>query len=105
VFGGGNIKPISSRLNAVILGENNPIALKREECGVADKGEELVQYITQRVVAYIETPKEERKRARRQRRDKEAWQRRWFGVVPFALSMWVEQLKTRKKHRKHQKGH
>jgi hypothetical protein len=67
---------------------------------MADKGDELLHYITQRVVTYIEMPIEDRKRAREQRRRKEAWHSRWFGVVPFAFSMWVEQLKARKKLRK-----
>jgi hypothetical protein len=63
---------------------------------MAEKGDELVQYITERVVNYFETPKEERKRARYQRRHQEAWLSKWFGVVPFALSMWAGQLKPLK---------
>jgi hypothetical protein len=89
-----------SRLNAVVLVDNNPIRLKQEECGMAEKGEELVQYITERVVNYIETPKEERKRARVQRRHQESWLSKWFGVVPFAFSMWAGQLKSLRGPRK-----
>jgi hypothetical protein len=62
---------------------------------MAEKGEELVQYITERVVHYMETPKEERKRNRDLRPPKESWTSLWFGVVPFALSMWIEQRRTR----------
>jgi hypothetical protein len=64
---------------------------------LAEKGEELVQYITQKVVYYMETPKEERKLSRQLRRPKEAWLSRWFGAVPFALSMWFEQRKKKQK--------
>jgi ribonuclease PH len=60
---------------------------------MAEKGVELVQYIAEKVVHYMDTPKEERKRNRRHR--KEAWLSRWFGVVPFALSMWMEQRKNK----------
>ncbi len=66
---------------------------------MADKGEELVQYITGKVAHFIETPKEERKRMRKLRKPKEAWLSRWFGVVPFALSMWFDQRKKRIKRR------
>ncbi|MDB5052966.1 MAG: hypothetical protein JWM44_1016 [Bacilli bacterium] len=62
---------------------------------MAEKGEELVQYITERVVHYMETPKEERKRNRELRPPKESWTSLWFGAVPFALSMWLEQRRAR----------
>jgi hypothetical protein len=65
---------------------------------MADKGVELVQYIAEKVVHYMDTPKEERKQSRRHR--KEAWQSRWFGVIPFALSMWLEQRKKKKLKRR-----
>ena len=64
---------------------------------MADKGEDLVQYIAEKVVHYIDTPKEERKRNRKLRSSKEAWLSRWFGVVPFALSMWLEKRKKKLK--------
>jgi ribonuclease PH len=67
---------------------------------MADKGEELVQYITEKVVHYMETPKETRKQNRQLRHPKEAWLNRWFGVVPFALSMWLEQQRKKFKRRK-----
>jgi hypothetical protein len=66
---------------------------------MADKGEELVQYIAKKVVNYMDTPMEERKRIRKLRHPKEAWLSRWFGVVPFALSMWLEQRKKKLKGR------
>jgi hypothetical protein len=64
---------------------------------MAEKGDELVQYITEKVVHYMETPKAERKKNRKLRRAKEPWLSRWFGVVPFALSMWLDQRKKKRK--------
>lgn len=50
------------------------------------KSDELVKYITQRVVRYIDTPKDERKgRAKA----KEPWAMKWFGMIPYAFSLWV----------------
>lgn len=47
-------------------------------------GDELVKYITERVVTYIETPKEER---RRNSRPKEPWAEKWFGMIPLGLTL------------------
>ena len=64
---------------------------------MADKGVDLVQYITEKVVNYMDMPPEERKQNRKLRHPKEAWLSRWFGVVPFALSMWLEQRRNKLK--------
>ncbi|WP_055108643.1 YqzE family protein [Paenibacillus ihumii] len=53
------------------------------------KGDELVKYITERFVDYMETPRDVR-RSRSQ--GKEPWSRRWFGMVPFSLGMWWRQM-------------
>lgn len=59
------------------------------------KGDELVKYITERVVDYVETPREIR---RERSKVKEPWSRRWFGMIPFSISLWAGQLpKPRKK--------
>ncbi|WP_138495571.1 YqzE family protein [Paenibacillus pinistramenti] len=50
------------------------------------KGDELVRFITERVVDYVETPKEIRKE-RKQVKTKEPWSSRWFGMIPASLSM------------------
>ncbi|WP_427052560.1 YqzE family protein [Paenibacillus sp. TC-CSREp1] len=67
------------------------------------KGDELVKYITQRVVHYMDTPKDERKERRAQSRRKEPWSIKWFGMIPFAVSLWVGQKESsmKLKHRKH----
>ncbi len=59
------------------------------------KSDELVKYITQRVVHYIDTPKDERKERRSQRKKKEPWSMKWFGMIPFAVSLWVDKKKRR----------
>lgn len=64
------------------------------------KGDELVKYITERVVDYVETPREVR---RERSRAREPWGNRWFGMIPFAISLWMKQLprkrgKARSKH-------
>ncbi|MCM3205261.1 YqzE family protein [Paenibacillus illinoisensis] len=50
------------------------------------KSDELVKYITQRVVHFMDTPKEERKG---RSKIKEPWAMKWFGMLPFAVSLWV----------------
>ncbi|MNO16665.1 hypothetical protein D3C76_63510 [compost metagenome] len=54
------------------------------------KGDELVKYITERVVDYVETPREIRKE--RRIRNKEPWSSRWFGMIPFSISLWAGRL-------------
>jgi hypothetical protein len=50
------------------------------------KGEDIVKYVTQKVVEYIDTPSEHRK-VRRQNRRREPWTVRWFGMIPMSISM------------------
>lgn len=44
----------------------------------------LVKYITEQVVIYMETPKQERKR---QTDVKETWSTKWFGMIPISLAL------------------
>lgn len=53
------------------------------------KGEDLIKYITQRVVTYMETPKEARME-HRVKQSREPWQYRWFGMLPLAIQLWLE---------------
>lgn len=58
------------------------------------KSDELIKYITERVVTYIDTPREERKRTRQDIKVKRGrWDVRWFGMMPLALSMWIGGLR------------
>ncbi|GIP37926.1 hypothetical protein J31TS4_12060 [Paenibacillus sp. J31TS4] len=65
------------------------------------KTDEFVQYLTERVVVYIDTPREVRRQLRQERRSryKEPWPLRWFGLLPYALSMWISQRKRRSRGR------
>jgi hypothetical protein len=54
------------------------------------KGDELVKYITERVVTYIETPRAERQRTRQSAKvQRGRWDVRWFGMLPLAVAMWA----------------
>lgn len=53
------------------------------------KGDELVKYITERVVDYVETPRDIRKE---RAKFKEPWSSRWFGMIPFSISLWFGQI-------------
>ncbi|ERI10534.1 YqzE family protein [Aneurinibacillus aneurinilyticus] len=50
--------------------------------------QEYVKYLTQRFVKYMETPKEQRVK-----KPKEAFMYRWFGMLPFAISMLIRRKK------------
>jgi len=58
-------------------------------------GDELIKYITERVVNYIDTPKEVRRRAK----VKESWTTRWFGMIPFSMSLWKDDVSSKRKKR------
>ncbi|SMF78777.1 YqzE-like protein [Paenibacillus uliginis N3/975] len=60
---------------------------------------DLIKYITERVVTYIDTPKEDRKR----RRGKEPWTVRWFGMIPFSVSLWKDDLVSKKSKKRRAK--
>ncbi|MCM3130261.1 YqzE family protein [Paenibacillus provencensis] len=62
------------------------------------KGDELVRYITEQVIGYIGTPKEERKYKRN--KVKEPWHMKWFGMMPMGVSMWVKDIKKPIKRKK-----
>lgn len=64
---------------------------------MAASREDLVKYLTERVVAYIETPRDVRKQVRLDRRVlREPWQTRWFGMLPLAMAMWRNRWFRRK---------
>ncbi|WP_058303575.1 YqzE family protein [Gorillibacterium timonense] len=54
---------------------------------MASKRDDLVKYITERVVIYIDTPKEQRRAAREAVKPKEPWKVRWFGMIPDSLRL------------------
>lgn len=61
------------------------------------KGDELVKYITERAVSYMELPKDVRRQYRLERRIKRRelpWTYRWFGLLPFSIGLWFGQKKS-----------
>ncbi|WP_054958004.1 YqzE family protein [Paenibacillus dakarensis] len=55
--------------------------------------DDLIKYITERLLHYMDTPKEVRK----QQVKKEPWSVRWFGMIPFSVSLWREEIGTKKR--------
>jgi hypothetical protein len=52
---------------------------------MASGGDELVKYITEKVVVYMESPRGSRVRPEAV---KQPWSQKWFGMVPLGLSIW-----------------
>ncbi len=52
---------------------------------MASDGDELVKYITEKVVVYMEDPRSSR--ARREAA-KQPWSQKWFGMLPLGVSLW-----------------
>ncbi|WP_027085213.1 YqzE family protein [Cohnella panacarvi] len=61
---------------------------------MGEKKDDYLKYMTERAVAYWSPEAAEIRQARKQRR--EPWATRWFGVLPFGVSMWWGQLELRK---------
>lgn len=54
---------------------------------------EWIEYLLERFLWYLETPRAERKELKRQHR--EPWGYRWFGLIPFSVKMAWNQHKAR----------
>ncbi|TDF95911.1 YqzE family protein [Paenibacillus piri] len=60
-------------------------------------GDELVKYVAEQLLNYMETPREVRKQAREYLKEiREPWTYRWFGMMPAAIRMWTEKLRIKK---------
>lgn len=46
--------------------------------------QDLVKFLTQELVKYMETPRHQRKQ-----RTKETWMMRWFGMIPLSVKMMI----------------
>ncbi|MEI7028091.1 YqzE family protein [Paenibacillus sp. y28] len=58
------------------------------------KGQDLIRFITEKVVVFMDTPQENR-RAWRQARQavrsrRSPWAVRWFGMIPLSIRMWLD---------------
>lgn len=62
---------------------------------MASSGDDLVKYITEKVVVYMEDPRASR--ARRQA-EKEPWAEKWFGMLPLGWSIWRSNRKGKDKN-------
>lgn len=52
-------------------------------------GSELVKYMTEQLVTYMETPAETRKQSKTSAKaTREPWLTRWFGWGPLSLMLW-----------------
>lgn len=56
-----------------------------EVYGMASGGDELVKYITEKVVVYMEDPRAVRAK---RKAEKQPWAEKWFGTLPLAWSVW-----------------
>lgn len=62
--------------------------------GMFMKTNDYVKYITKEFVQYIDQPKDERKRLKREKKDRRAdFLYRWFGIVPYVLILRMRERK------------
>jgi hypothetical protein len=52
-----------------------------------------IQFIINRIVWVLETPKEENKALKL--RSKERWMSRWFGLVPYSIHMTIKRVRRK----------
>ena len=56
--------------------------------------EDYVKYMTQRIVKYMDTPKDKRKQQRKERKEQNVnYSNKWFGVLPFAFRLFFQRKK------------
>lgn len=61
------------------------------------KANDYVKYITQTVVQYIDQPRDERKKLRREKKEQRAsFMYRWFGIVPYVFMLQMRERKQLK---------
>lgn len=54
------------------------------------KSDEYIEYLAQSFVTYLSTPLEERKKAKENRKVREPWTTRWFGMLPMSVGLLVK---------------
>lgn len=55
---------------------------------------DYVKYMTQRIVKYMDTPKDQRKKQKEERKQQDiAYSNKWFGVLPFAVRLLIQKRK------------
>ncbi|MDY0396670.1 YqzE family protein [Virgibacillus halophilus] len=53
-------------------------------------GNDYIKFITQQVVSYMDSPKEERIKRKTKNRNKAGVSSRWFGVLPLAIRLFMK---------------
>ncbi|MDF2658186.1 MAG: YqzE-like protein [Paenibacillus sp.] len=72
----------------------------RCEATIASKTEDYIKYLTERVVAYMDTPPEVRKEQRiLHKSTRMPWHVRWFGMIPLSIAIWWKRRRERKAQR------
>lgn len=66
-----------------------------KEVGMMASGSDLIKYVTERIVEYMDTPREQRKDRSGDKRNKEPWSYRWFGMLPASMRMWLPTKKEK----------
>nr|WP_033828430.1 YqzE family protein [Bacillus andreraoultii] len=62
------------------------------------KSNDYVSYITKTVVTHLQTPKEERKQRKNEKKlHKEPFAYKWFGILPYSMKASIEMMKRPKK--------
>ncbi|MGA9173298.1 MAG: YqzE family protein [Thermoactinomyces sp.] len=57
-----------------------------------------IQYLLERIVWYMETPRSERKELKQM--NKEPWTVKWFGIIPFSMRMYMDKQRSRLRREK-----
>lgn len=57
-------------------------------------GNDYIKYVTQEITAYIDTPRDEKKLKRSQKKSlSPIFSNRWFGILPFAFKFFKKKSK------------
>lgn len=96
----GVIFRVTTRLPFRTYWKEKGIAAVREGInGMAIKTDDYIKYLTEKVVAYMDTPRDVRKEKKvLLKSTREPWPVRWFGMVPLSVHIWWEKRKRKKEH-------
>lgn len=64
--------------------------------GKKPDADDLVKYVAERFITYIETPKAVRRMKKQEmKQSKESWLTLWFGMLPFSFELWMSLKKSK----------
>ncbi|MGD7009412.1 YqzE family protein [Metabacillus sp. 84] len=59
---------------------------------------DYIKYVTQQVVKYMDTPKEQRQQEKEIKKEtRTPFWFKWFGVLPISIMLWVKKRKAKRK--------